>query len=343
MVFATLDLVRGFSAFAVVAWHAEPLFGTRPSSGYLAVDLFFVLSGVVIANAYDRRLSEGMRFRDFMAVRLIRLYPLYLLGMLIALAGILAAFLIGAPISWSPAALAGSTALSLLMLPTPAALSSNGSIFPLNTPSWSLFFEILINIAFFATFRWTKRSALLTIMLLSALWITAICYSRGSLNSGFMAYNWIDGLPRVSFSFCAGLYIARYRPIAFAMPAIVSVAAVVLLLLVDPGPFRAAFDALSVLLLFPLIVAASLRLQEDDFRFANFMGNISYTLYVLHVPILAILTKAADKVLKVHIESFRPWAGIFFLLVLVVLCVIVEKLYDLPVRRRLAHILPSGR
>ena len=62
---------------------------------YLAVDFFFVLSGYVLAHAYGRALASGLAPMTFMRMRLVRLYPLYLLGLLIALAALLAQRLAG--------------------------------------------------------------------------------------------------------------------------------------------------------------------------------------------------------------------------------------------------------
>lgn len=64
--YLTLDAMRGVAALAVVAFHFHAhLGGYDPSTGYLAVDLFFVISGFVIALAYDRRFATGMTVLDF--------------------------------------------------------------------------------------------------------------------------------------------------------------------------------------------------------------------------------------------------------------------------------------
>lgn len=74
--FETLNGLRGVAAMVVVAFH---WFGGL-TNGYLAVDFFYVLSGFVIAYAYGNRLRNGLSLRGFLAIRLIRLYPLYLFG-----------------------------------------------------------------------------------------------------------------------------------------------------------------------------------------------------------------------------------------------------------------------
>src|SRR5215469_9945636 len=84
--FYTIDGLRGIAALLVVCRHIVPLHGNRlnfPSS-YLAVELFFLFSGFVIAHAYDKRFDAGMSFWEFVKARIIRLYPLYFLGLMIA-------------------------------------------------------------------------------------------------------------------------------------------------------------------------------------------------------------------------------------------------------------------
>ena len=82
-----LDGIRGIAALAVLAFHcgcyldAPWMFG----HGALAVDIFFVMSGVVVARAYGARLNAGWSPTAFASARMRRLYPLYLLGTLVGL------------------------------------------------------------------------------------------------------------------------------------------------------------------------------------------------------------------------------------------------------------------
>lgn len=81
--YLAFDGLRGIAALAVVSLHGAEYFRlpVQPGHAYLAVDFFFMLSGFVIAHAYDARLSRGMGVTRFLAVRLIRLQPLVLLAL----------------------------------------------------------------------------------------------------------------------------------------------------------------------------------------------------------------------------------------------------------------------
>jgi peptidoglycan/LPS O-acetylase OafA/YrhL len=84
--FTLLDALRGIAALVVVQFHLHELFGRLIfPHGYLAVDFFFMLSGFVLRFAYQQRLDTGWSLSRFLRVRLIRLYPLYLLGLLLGL------------------------------------------------------------------------------------------------------------------------------------------------------------------------------------------------------------------------------------------------------------------
>src|ERR1700744_1024629 len=91
--FAMLDAIRGLAALIVAERHlAHYFFDKQLPGSYLAVDIFFVLSGFVIAHAYEPRFAKGMRPTRFFAIRIIRLWPLYIAGCLL---GFLTLFLRG--------------------------------------------------------------------------------------------------------------------------------------------------------------------------------------------------------------------------------------------------------
>src|SRR5664279_3535433 len=92
--FQTLDGLRGVGAFLVVMRHVPDFFGPiRVPESYLAVDLFYLVSGFVVAHAYADRLKAGGFFWTFVKTRIIRLYPLYVFGLLLGVTAAVSAIL----------------------------------------------------------------------------------------------------------------------------------------------------------------------------------------------------------------------------------------------------------
>lgn len=93
--FHSLDGLRGACALTVVLMHCELMFnsGAIFCHGYLAVDMFFMVSGFVIAASYDARFAAGLTAGRFIAARIRRLAPVYWAGLaLCAAAAMLATY-----------------------------------------------------------------------------------------------------------------------------------------------------------------------------------------------------------------------------------------------------------
>src|SRR3954452_18230692 len=86
--YQVLDGLRGVAAITVVIFHTfeayadENRFRQILNHGYLAVDFFFLLSGFVIAYAYDDRWGKMTQW-EFYKRRLIRLQPMVIMGNII--------------------------------------------------------------------------------------------------------------------------------------------------------------------------------------------------------------------------------------------------------------------
>jgi peptidoglycan/LPS O-acetylase OafA/YrhL len=110
--------VRFFAAWYVVLFHAYPGFVRRYplpravetflSHGYLAVGLFFLLSGFILAYTYDGNIDGRASRVRFWEARFARIYPVYLLSLVMAFAfsGELAlgtrAAVVGMVQAWNP-------------------------------------------------------------------------------------------------------------------------------------------------------------------------------------------------------------------------------------------------
>jgi peptidoglycan/LPS O-acetylase OafA/YrhL len=112
---------------------------------------FFLLSGFVIAHAYDDRWNK-MTIGQFFKRRLIRLHPLIIAGM--TLGGIfsisasrLYSFFVGETPVWK---LILVMLIGYTLIPVPLSLDIHGwgEMHPLNGPAWSLFYEYVGNILY---------------------------------------------------------------------------------------------------------------------------------------------------------------------------------------------------
>ena len=157
-----LDGLRGVASVLVVAFHVFETYsgGDRFAQiinhGYLAVDFFFVLSGFVVAYAYDDRWTK-MTTWDFYKRRLIRLQPMVIMGSIIG--AILFYFQkseIFPQIAITPIwKMLLVMVIGFTLIPLPPSMDIRGwqEMHPLNGPAWSLFFEYIANILYAAIFR----------------------------------------------------------------------------------------------------------------------------------------------------------------------------------------------
>jgi peptidoglycan/LPS O-acetylase OafA/YrhL len=343
--FTTLDGIRGVAAIMVVAYHAAPAFGKGIAhEQFLAVDLFFVLSGVVIANAYEHRLRSGLSVSSFTRIRIIRLYPLYIFGTAIRLIAIGAGLiLVGSRSAGNGHQLAAALILAILMLPDPFG----DLVFPLNPPGWSLFFELLGNIAYASVFRLLKPYVLGAIMAVSALGLAGFLYfgPQHDLDIGGTAENLTGGFFRVGYSFFAGVLLFRLfasqkgtvkddRRVAF-MPWIILGLVAVMLGAKPQASIRPYYEFAVVTLFFPAIIYCALWFEPTGVgeRVCKFLGAVSYAVYAIHLPLFHwLISGKTERMLHVSVESWAPWAGICFVGLLLAFCWALDKFYDRPLR-----------
>jgi peptidoglycan/LPS O-acetylase OafA/YrhL len=284
--FPVLDLLRGVAAVAVALSHAEEFLGV-PANSPLCVDLFFVLSGFVLGHAYDHRLANGMSGAAFMRARLIRLYPLYLVGLAL---GVLA---LHDQIRGVPELMA--VACALAFLPT----SLTPLLYPFNPPAWSLFFELAINVVY--GFSRPARLGVLVSVMAASLVIVTLTYGTLHLGSAWPTVG--GGLARVGFSFFAGqmvwrFYARRERAPLPSWIAFLLAAAFIAAVAVPPW---LAVELPLVLVGFPVLIylAARTPLSGPLGKLATQAGLASYPLYVIHYPMLRLLAP--------HLEPGPMW------------------------------------
>jgi len=358
-----LDGLRGVAALLVVWYHIFEGYafagGTLIESinhGYLAVDFFFILSGFVIGYAYDDRWGKSLTLKDFFKRRLIRLHPMVVMG---AVLGAIT-FLIQGSVQWDGTHIATSmvmVALLLTMFFIPAIpganyeVRGNGEMFPLNGPSWSLFFEYIGNIlyALFIHKLSTKALMVLTVLLGIALtWFATFDISGyGSIGVGWTldSVNFLGGALRMLFPFTMGMLLSRhFKPIKVRGAFWICSAVLLVLFAVpyiegtSPISWNGLYEAFCIIVIFPILVwvgASGNTTDKQSTQICKFLGDISFPLYIVHYPFMYLFYAWLIKnQLFTFAETWQVALGVYFWNIL--LAYIVLKVYDEPVRKWLA-------
>ena len=335
--YVLLDGMRGIAALAVALFHFDFI---RAPHGYVAVDFFFALSGFVLWQAYHERWRAGHGTLAFMRQRAVRLYPLFLLGIVLCTCvafGRIALDDDGVP---SPAKIFLSLPTNLLMLPSPVAKA----LFPINLPAWTLFFELVASFLMVTVLFRLPRLGLVAICAVSAWIMVPIVIHHQSANIGALWREWDVALARTMFSFALGALIARlpqpgHRPAGWVGAALLVAIAYVLGLFVGFGlgvsipvktPEIAQYDLLCILLLWPVLLFLGSRYECPPAlaRPAHFLGECSFALYAVHWALIEPFRWFKD------VAGWNPLlCAVLYIAMALTVSWMAVNFYDVPLRR----------
>lgn len=357
-----LDGLRGVAALFVIWYHVFEGFATSPidqrlNHGYMAVDFFFILSGFVIGYAYDDRWKTTMTTKNFFKRRLIRLHPMVVLG---AVLGAIT-FCIQGSVQWDGTKVATSMVmvallLNLFLIPavpgTGPEVRGNGEMYPLNGPSWSLFFEYIGNILYALFLHKLSTKVLRIVVVLAGIGLASFAIFNlsgfGHLGVGWslIDYNLIGGFLRMFFAFSIGLLMSRnFKPVkirgAFWICSLVLISFLSVPYIGGPEPswMNGMYDSVCTIIVFPMLVylgASGATTDKTSSKICKFLGDISYPVYIVHYPFMylfyAWLWSSSEKI--TFAEAWPIALVVFFgNILLAYLCL---KLYDEPVRKWLS-------
>lgn len=332
--FLTLDAARGIAALTVFLFHLTtfvfpdvswPSFFTL-SASYLAVDLFFLMSGIVLTRAYAEQIASGkMPFWSFIGIRIVRLYPLYLAGLLLGVGYVLLKIVINHEVDMSFPDAVRSLLLNMLFLPD---IWNAKGIFPFNPAAWSLSLEWFINILF-GIFLVRQNNKILTVVsLVGATCLLFFGMKHHGLDLGWSAQTFPGGGARILFSFTLGIVMYRLlqagAPVKTGRTTAVLLLPALVLALVPPLFLRSVWhDFALVYVFFPLFCALAIISPPVKALtgISVLLGQISYALYILHTPL--ILWFAGIWKLFMHTEPQNMAAVSFPLIV----CMVVFSSY----------------
>jgi peptidoglycan/LPS O-acetylase OafA/YrhL len=342
----TLTGMRGIAALSVMLYHLpqQPAFAAFRMSlfdrAYLCVDLFFVLSGFVMAIGYRdmmAALPSARRYRDFLRHRLARVFPLHLVVTL--------AFLLRALVDMSGDGgrlATGDVVANLVMIQSwglgTTALAGNSWSVSTECVAYLLFPLLAIGVRS----RWWQAAAmgaaaLLLLVALSGLGV------RGPMD--VVQRDSILPVLRCLGGFILGMLAQRFagHPILRGRldgdAALVVVCTAIALALLIPGG-----DLIVVLLLPLLILCCSYEGRLARTVLANpvamRLGIISYSLYLWH-PLLRDI--AARSVTMVHgrgIVQYDTLAYAALILVTILFCECTYRFVEVPGRRLILRRTP---
>lgn len=351
--FRILDGLRGVAAIMVVAFHIFEVhtpnrFEQIINHGYLAVDFFFMLSGFVIGYAYDDRWAK-MSIRNFFRLRLVRLQPMVVMGMVIGAI----CFYFQDSILWPEIHNVPVWKVFLIMLigwfmiPVPTSMDIRGwhEMYPLNGPGWSLFFEYVVNILYAVWIRKFSKIALSILVFLSACFLIHLTMMgpNGDVIGGWS----LDpaqlhiGLVRVFYPFFAGLLLFRIIKLGRIRHAFLLSSLLIIIVLSVPRIggendlwLNGLYESLVIIFVFPLIIyiGASGELGNGRLsKLSKFLGGISYPIYITHYPLIYIYWAWVHDN-KINMKDAIPISIVVFLSSIIIAYTCL-KLYDEPVRK----------
>lgn len=366
--FYLLDALRGVAALAVVLFHWQNFlvqgdvermgYGGRDlpfqhqlglvyQHGFLAVDLFFSLSGFIFFCFYAEKVASGkVQARQFFVLRLSRLYPLYLTTLLVAAVGQALFFQFqGRYMAYLHNDLPHFS-LHLSMLSSIGLEQGLG----FNGPAWSISVEAVLYLAFFLVCLAGKpKPWFLVLVSLFGLFLLSRLYLP--LGRGIGSF------------FLGGLVFALYRQlaasphrskIALALATFVGLMWLMVWLVhhefwsLQAVPLLARFaHRFPTLVLFPLTILA-LAMAESRLSkvgpWVSWLGDLSYSSYLWHFPLQLAFALAVNHFAD-STEVFKTGSlMVTFMAVLLLLSWASHRWLEMPAQKALRHRwLPRGQ
>jgi peptidoglycan/LPS O-acetylase OafA/YrhL len=332
-VISGLTGLRGIGAAWVVLFHLQqgkaiPVL----DAGYMGVDLFFILSGFVLSHVYAKRFHRGEpgTYSNFIKARIARIYPLHLfmLGVVGLVVLTFPGFVSGYPIPHQRFGLDSFIASAFLIqnwfywLPT-----------CWNSPAWSLSAEWLAYISFpvfmLGTQRWRSASTALSLAILSLIVFVVAMLFKHVHN---IDVEGSPGLLRMAFEFACGCLLFRAVNIGFRpLPILADVVAIAMLgiaVLVSNATFLAPFAFAMIVIL----AAQDQGLVAKGLTSAPimFLGELSYSIYLVHWIVLQISNWASSKISLTYTETLVRDIGVLALIIVLSYC--TYHLIEVPAR-----------
>lgn len=312
MKFRTIQALRAIAALLVVLYHTLQMWGQRVdasapgvewSNGAAGVDVFFVISGFVMAVSSGQLFHQEGGWLTFLRHRVVRIVPLYWLLTTLKLAAVTAAgaYALRSETDFS------YVAASYLFLPV---VDHAGHFRPLLPVGWTLTFEFLFYLIFASAIALRAD----TLRMLAA---TLTCIAAVALMRSETWPTWTLLLDTIVLEFLFGVALANALSTGWKLPTQVAAVAIIsgfaVLMLFEPPGANLRFIVWGLPAL--AIVAGALSLEREISpsipKTILRLGDASYSLYLSHGFVLPIIGV---------VIGLSGWSGVWAQFTMVVFC-----------------------
>lgn len=304
-------------------------------NGFVGVSLFFILSGFVLTYTYQ---GSRATLGEFYGARIARIYPVYLFSLLLAAPIFFKGFIAGGNGERVAPLVLGKLFMIQSWIPW---MEHNW-----NVPSWSLsteaFFYLLFPVLLPALGLIPTRWRWACIGLLVVLYGFGLALSKSMGPEVSLAP--VRDLALFGGGILVGLQFSDgWRAPRWVLP-VSSFAALALAMGYDPLPSNGWLKVIFTLLLVGVIGGIA-SVPPSSRSFLNRpalrrLGEASYALYILHVPIAGMVAFAGSKLGF----SFRdPWVLLVYIPVCILASLAVYNLIEVPANRNIRQRLAGSR
>lgn len=349
----SLTGLRGYAALWVLMFHFFEKFNLSfCTSGFLGVDVFFVLSGFVLSLVYLPKMPEYFNwnwYTDFLARRTAKIYPLHILTFVAMASAILVGRHLGYHFATKGVEDTLWTAVCNLFMVHAFGLTSKLSW---NSPSWSVSAEWFAYTLLFAPFafmfrRWRIKWLFLAVLLL---WIGFLAFCAQVLHTTIDQVN-TNGILRIIPEFASGYFL--YRLVDYQDRCgskvrnygnVLTIAGLVCMSAV------AVWHDLLIALLVPSIVLLLAGLYRGGAisnllfgnRIAVVMGEASYSIYLTQALVHIVLGLLFVRLHRSSLENTIPGA-VVAIACAVLVGIAAFRFVEEPLRIRLLDAFKSRR
>lgn len=332
----SLDGIRGLACCVIAfLWHYtnmqqrenglpfERIFIYFYSYGQYAVELFFMLSGFVMAYAYKSRIENGLSFKEYMIKRYKHIYPLMILTLISV-----------SLLQFSYKLLFGNYYIykcDLFHFILNIFVIQNGWITfdqSFNGPAWCISVEIFCYILFYTIACNNKKSKNLYYILSGLFVLVSVVIINNGLN--YPIFNWF--MARGVGSFFLGVLIneANFstnevlkRKGTFYVLFLISCYYIIAKFnKIDLINEEVSLQNLCMFVISPMVIWCTINLKVINrffsFRFFQYLGSISLDIYMWHISI-QLLIKIFDELFNFNLDY--KWNSVFIIYILLVLII----------------------